>query len=330
MPDAPQNSTIRVRGAERPCIGQRHIRRRNYFLLEKVGSPLRKRFLAFDPLQGPRGCYFLVTELRVGQSTEQQLRVLARLTDESFPRIVEWQRRGEVVDVAITWTEGITVARYLEHIQSGRRPTPDPGQTLRLIQGLASSVCRLWHRLQVAHGDIQPENVIVTAHPSSLRLIDFGNAWTADRATTRVEGDGQHPLFAAPELLTSQSIDGFTADQFSVSVLFFVLLTGQIPYDGLGGKAGQPKYSSIAANALERPSDLSNACRKLPAELRNGIDAVVTRGLALSPELRFVNRHEWLSALSELSARFRLPPKPTGAGAMLTRVIERWFGTGNQ
>jgi hypothetical protein len=193
-PDAAR--TVRVRGVERPYLERRRIRRRTYYLLERIGSPLRKRFLAFDPFQGPGGDFFLV----------------------------------------------------------------------------------------------------------------------------------QHRCYAAPELQTGSVCDGFAADQFSVSVVFYELLTGVLPYDGLGGKAGRPEYVTQAADTPAPPSRVAQACRDLPRSLRDRLDAVVLRGLALNPERRFPDRHVWLNELYESSARFRLTPELPALENLLTRVIRRLIG----
>jgi serine/threonine protein kinase len=252
------------------------------------------------------------------------LRVLSRLKSDAFPRVVEWQRRGENIDVVLTWIEGISLAEYLQNLSASRRPPVDPGQALRLIQGLANAVCQLHHHLQIAHGDIQPANVIITMQPSRLHLIDFGSAWTVDWTTRRVEGDGHHRCYDAPELQNDSTPVGFATDQFSVSVLLFELLTGQLPYGGLGGKAGRPEYVSRAADSLAPPSQASASCRELPRSLRDRLDTLALRGLALNPDDRYPDRNAWLCDLSELSARFRITPDLSPVENVLTRVIG-WF-----
>ncbi len=253
--------TVNVRGRTRPYLECRRIRRRDYFLLARVGSPFRESYLAFDRLAGPGGDFFLVQSLPVGKATEQLLRVLSRLKSDAFPRVVEWQRKCDQIDVALTWIEGISLADYLQNIREGCRPPVEPAQAVRLINGLAHVVCHLQRRLQVAHGDIQPANLIVTSHPSRLQLIDFGSAWTAHWTTRRTEGDGHHRCYAAPELQAGSIPVTLASDQFSVSVLLFELLTQQLPFGGLGGKSGRPEFIARAADTLVPPSQISPSCQ---------------------------------------------------------------------
>ena len=327
-PDDQQNRsprTIHVRGRPKTYLDRRRVGRRDLYLLERIGSPFRERYLAFDPREGPGGDFFQVQVWPAGPLAQQQFRVLRRLKDDSLPRAVECQRRGEGIDVVLTWIEGIPLAQYFENIRQRRRPAVDPGQAVRLIHGLASAVCKLHQKPQVAHGDIQPPNVIVTDHTSRLVLIDFGSAWTTEATAQREEGDGLHRCYAAPEIQTKgAAVAGFLADQFSVSVLFYELLTQQLPYGGLGGKAGRPEYIERARDSLVAPSETNANCRALPRSLRDGVDRVATRGLALDPSQRYPDRHAWLNDLFEVYARFRLTPELSPGESLLTRVI-RWL-----
>ena len=315
---------VNIRGRNRPYLEHRRIRRRDYFLLERIGSPFRESYLAFDPLAGPRGNFFLVQSLPVGKATEQLLRVLSRLKSDAFPRVVEWQEQRHQIDVALTWTEGISLADYLQNIRERRRPPVEPAQAMRLVKGLAHAVCHLQRRLQVAHGDIQPANVLVTSHPSRLQLIDFGSAWTTDWTTRRTEGDGHHRCYAAPELQTGTAAVSLASDQFSVSVLLFELLTLNLPYGGLGGKAGRPDFIARAADTLVPPSQISSNCQQLPRSLRDRLDAIVLRGLVLNPEERYPDHNTWLDDWKELTARFSISPELPPVENMLTKVIG-WF-----
>jgi hypothetical protein len=184
---------------------------------------------------------FLVQSLPVGNAAEQLQRVLSRLKAMRFRESWNGSKQRHQIDVALTWTEGISLAEYLQNIRDGRRPPVEPAQALRLVNGLAHAVCHLQRRLQVNHGDIQPANVIITSPPA-----------VCSSSISAVHGQPTGPL-AAPKAtaitaatprrnfrpVTPVTLAG---DQFSVSVLLFELLTQQLPYGGLGGKAGRPEF----------------------------------------------------------------------------------------
>ncbi len=314
--------TVTIRGRRVPYLERRTIGRRDYFLLEQLGP--RRSYRAFDPRSGPGGDFFFIQMLGQGPRLDQRLRVLRRLKHDAFPRCVEWQRRGESTEVVLTWIEGISLADYLEHVRNGRRPPVAPGEAVLLIHGLANGLNRLHQSLQLAHGDLQPANLVLTSHPSRLVMIDFGSAWTVETTARRHEGDGRHPIYAAPELSHPSPLVGFHADQFSASVILYELLTGVVPYDGLGGKAGRPEFRAEAERILMAPSQISHRCEGLPRLLRELLNRVTLRGLALDPDQRYPDRRDWLNDLFELYASFRLPVPDSTGTRLLTRVVD-WF-----
>jgi serine/threonine protein kinase len=315
---------IVIRGRPLAYLERRWIRRREYYLLERIGSPRRERYKAFDPLAGPGGDFFQIQSWDSSPRATQHLRRLARLKVEPFPRVVEWERHTNGYSVVLTWVEGPSLSQYFEILRVGHRPPIDPGEATRLIRGLANGVCKLHSQLRICHGDIQPANVILTRHPSRLLLIDFGSAWVCESALARVPGDGAHPCYCAPELWADAAVNGFHADQFSVSVLFYQLLTQNVPYQGLGGKAGWDEFARHSPLTLIPPSEVTQVCRDLPRTLREQLDRTVLRGLALRPEDRFADPTTWLNEMFELHARLRLTPQPSRVERWLIRLMD-WF-----
>lgn len=316
---------VRIRGRETPFLARQQIGRRDFFLLERVGSAWRERYRAFDPLAGPGGDFFVVQVSPQGPEVEQLLHVGRRLKGEGLPRAVAVDRRQDGVWIVWSWVDGISLADYFAHLRAGRRPPVGPAEAVRLVHGLAHAVSQLHQRAQVVHADIQPANVILTDHPSRLRLIDFGNAWTIQTTVQRVAGDGFHPCYAAPELQRGLIQVGFAADQFSVHVLLYELLTAHIPYAGLGGKSGLPEFLAGTQNSLAPPSRHSAACHELPRSLGNELDAVVCRGLALTAADRYPDRHAWLDALGQLLTRLRQPPRELPPIERTLTGALRWF-----
>ncbi|MGA7756642.1 MAG: AAA family ATPase [Ilumatobacteraceae bacterium] len=95
---------------------------------------------------------------------------------------------------------------------------------LGLIDQLAETLDHLHgHQPAVVHGDVKPENVIVTADGRAV-LVDFG-------AAMRVGDDRERlgtPGFSAPEVLAGEALSP-AADVYSLAALTVYLLTGIVP-----------------------------------------------------------------------------------------------------
>ncbi len=122
--------------------------------------------------------------------------------------------------------------------QSGGLPLPD---VLALVDQIAETLDHLHgQRPIVVHGDLKPENVVVTPDGRAV-LIDFG-------AAMRVGDDRERlgtPGFSAPEVLSGDDV-GAAADIYSLAAVTVFLLTGIVP------RLGTTWPQAIADRSLTR------------------------------------------------------------------------------
>jgi len=316
-------STIRFGGREYPVLDRLRIGRRTYLLLDHISRGGRERYLAYDPSAGPGGDFRAVLILPRSSAAVRHARVLKRLSvnNENVPRIFDYQAQRDRLVMVLDWIRGVTLDDYLEKVKSGDRQPPSPYEALRLVRGLAHGLYHFHHSRQVNHGDIKPENLILTSQRPRLVTIDFGSAWFAQDTINRSPGDGFSPAYGAPELQDRRSFVDFRADQFSASVVLFELITLQLPYDHLGGKAGRREWIAIARDKLMPPSRLASDSKRLPRSLWEGIDRVVLTGLALDPEDRYPTPRAWLDELDQVYAQMRHESHLSSAEVWLTRAV---------
>jgi serine/threonine protein kinase len=151
------------------------------------------------------------------------------------------------------------------------------------------------HKKNFVHGDIRPDNLLLCREPNRLVLIDFGSAWCVETTCVRQEGDGASAFYAAPEQLQQREFIDFRSDQFSASVVFYEMLTLELPYGGLGGKAGLDDFhvASMSQSWIP-PRQLSSDRNRMPGRLWSRIDEIVRRGLQLDSDARYPNAKDWL------------------------------------
>lgn len=98
----------------------------------------------------------------------------------------------------------------------------------RFLQQLASALKFLGEE-NVAHFDLKPSNILLTAAPSfTLKLADFGFAQKLSSGEEKRSIRGS-PLYMAPEILMHRKYDA-KADLWSVGVILYEGLFGKAPY----------------------------------------------------------------------------------------------------
>ena len=134
------------------------------------------------------------------------------------------------------------------------------------------------HRAGVVHGDIKPENIMLT--PSGeVKILDFGLAKTLPGAeespTVDLAGTfAGTPAYMAPEVLMEIVPDG-RADIFSLGVVFYEILAGKHPFQAGSFLAtcdrirreNPPPVRSLNPNV---PAELQEVVRKMLVKPRDG------------------------------------------------------------
>lgn len=324
----PERRTITFRGHTYPVLDRITVGRRTYFVLERLSGGPRKRYKVFDPATGPGGDLRTLYVLPRTLATAQHLKVLKRLSqaNPSFPKLLDFQSRRDEFFVVMNWVWGRDLRSFLTRVRSRPRLTPSAVQAFQLFRRLAHAVTQLHHQTSCIHGDLKPENLILARNPNRIVIIDFGSAWTSERAAYRVEGDGRTDAYASPEQHRGEEAVNHQSDQFSASVVAYELLTGKLPYDGIGGKAGCPDIREAASVKLTPPSELSADRGWLPQDIWSEIDRVVLRGLALDAANRYPGRSAWLADLDAIDAMMKLPARVSGFNQAMLRALD-WLGS---
>jgi serine/threonine protein kinase len=157
-------------------------------------------------------------------------------------------------------------------------------EALRITRSIAEAL-HYAHSQQVVHRDIKPANIMLL--PSGdPKILDFGIAkmqTMRSNPTTAFQVVGT-PLFMAPEQALGHQPDG-RADLFSLGAIAYTLLTGRLAFGA----------SSIPATVRRVVEDDPEPPSQIIPDLPPGIDAVIARLLAKSPD----HRHSCGRALAQ-------------------------------
>jgi serine/threonine protein kinase len=163
---------------------------------------------------------------------------------------------------------------------------------------LWEAACALGHAHQrgVVHRDVKPANIMFD-HDGRVMLTDFGIS-KALQAASGFTGTGMiigTPHYMAPEQAKGQTVDG-RADQYSLGVVGYRLITGQLPF------SGDSVHTILYKHIFEDPPTARDVRREVPEFLA----AAVHRAMAKDPAQRFATIEEFATAV--------WPEQPVTAG----------------
>lgn len=120
----------------------------------------------------------------------------------------------------------------------------------RVIEQVLNAI-NYCHSNEIVHRDIKPENVLIdTKKGDQIKLIDFGTAqkFTRGKKMTQTFGTA---YYIAPEVLTTSYDE--KCDIWSIGVIFYILLSGKPPFDGIDDKEiiKRVKKGEIQVNTME-------------------------------------------------------------------------------
>lgn len=223
--------------------------------------------------------------------------IARRLYSPHVLRVHQQDRKRHYLYLATEYVDGQTLTQWLiDH------PRPDLATVRDIVEQVARGL-NAFHRQEMVHQDLRPDNIIID-RTGTVRIIDFGS--------TRVPGllealpvEDEALLgavqYAAPEYrIGTPGTD--RADQFSLGVIAYQMLTGALPY---GAQAALAQTPADLVRLRYQPASV--AAIGIP----DWVDRALERAVHPDPDRRY-------EALSELTYDLRhpnpdfttLPPRP--------------------
>lgn len=185
-----------------------------------------------------------------------------------------------------------------EYCTSTQRTTDDLiDLAIQIADGLQHA-----HEAGVIHRDLKPSNILVDDR-GRVRVLDFGIARL--RGTSRLTQAGSTVgtlAYSPPELAQGKDAEP-TSDIYSLGVVMYQMLTGQLPFDA------DHEAALLYCILHEPPKPLSDSKSDVPA----GLQGIVLRCLEKKPEKRFPNCNELIKELRRCRTGHVSEPMP-GAG----------------
>jgi len=173
-------------------------------------------------------------------------------------------RKRNFLYFATEFVEGRTLTQWMID-----NPRPDLETVRGIVEQIAKGL-RAFHRLEMLHQDLRPDNILLDS-TGTIKIIDFGAVTVAGLMEMASPFRRSHLLgtaqYTAPEYFLGEN--GTTrSDLFSLGVIAYQMLSGKLPYGTEVAKArtraAQKKlnYCPVLDDDLEIPAWVDDALRK--------------------------------------------------------------------
>jgi len=198
----------------------------------------------------------------VGQSggfTERfarEAQALARLNHPHIVTVYDFGQRHDLYYFAMEFVDGPTLRQLIAAERIA------PREALAIVPQICDAL-QFAHDHGIVHRDIKPENILLN-RLGQVKIADFGLAKLIGAASS--EGDADRvlgtPQYMAPEQMATPAAVDHRADVYSLGVVFYQMLTGELP----GARLAPPSS-------------------KVSIDVR--LDDVVLRALEQNPQRRY-------------------------------------------
>ncbi|XP_076917965.1 serine/threonine-protein kinase GRIK2-like [Bidens hawaiensis] len=154
------------------------------------------------------------------------------------------------------------VLEYVEGkwVFEGAGPSGGLGENVarRYLRDIVSGLIYL-HSHNIVHGDIKPDNLLITA-TGTVKIADFSVSQVFEDENDMLRRSPGTPVFTAPECCLGKSYHGKTADTWAVGVTLHCMIFGQYPFLG---DTLQDTYDKILNNDVFLPDNLNPSLKDL-------------------------------------------------------------------
>ena len=192
------------------------------------------------------------------------------------------------------YVAGVTLRSIIDN-----GPLP-PARALGIARQIAAGLAHA-HTQGIVHRDVKPANIMISDEIGAgehVRILDFGLArlrGAVGRDATQTNVVVGTPNYMAPEQTVGGGIIDARTDVYAVGIVLFEMICGDRPFQA---------EDTLALLGMHRAAPIPKLVDRVedPVEIPDGVQAIVERALAKSPEDRFQSAIELAQAIDAVTS----------------------------
>jgi protein serine kinase H len=227
------------------------------------------------------------------QAIAREVSILSRLHHKNIVTLFEVHLHGNMIFLVTELASEGELFRCI--LQQGEYPEET---SRKMVSQILRAVSYL-HAHGIAHRDLKPQNILITTREGKQRLLlaDFGlsKAFNDEIMFTSCGS----PEYVAPEVLANAPYTQ-ACDIWSVGVIAFILLTGELPFSVGPNETPEDLYAHIEGADYQWPTEVHVSRRA-----RSFVDSILVVDPSARESADGCLRHPWIIARASRSPTYR-------------------------
>lgn len=273
------------------------------FFMPKTGSVLSGRFEIIEEIgKGGMGKVYKVLDREISEkialklirpeiaSNEKiierfrnELKSARKIAHKNVCQMFDIGKDGENRYITMEYVSGEDLKKSIQRMEP---------LTMRKALSIAKQICHGLseaHHQGIVHRDLKPHNIMIDIE-GNTKIMDFGIALSQEaKAITDVD-----ILIGTPQYLSPEQVEGKKADQrsdiYSLGIIMFEMVTGQVPFDG----------DTTLAIAVKHKSEMPRDPREFNVQIPEDLSQLILKCMEKDPDRRYQTVEELCARLTSI------------------------------
>ena len=212
---------------------------------------------------------------------KNESKAISLLNHPNIVKVYDVSVNDQLQYIVMEYVDGMTLREYLN--ERGGKLTSR--ETVHFISQILKALEHA-HANGVVHRDIKPQNIMLL-DDGQLRMMDFGIARISRAENQLLSGKTMGSVhYISPEQAKGDETD-CTSDIYSVGVMMYEMLSGQLPFDA----------EDAVEVAIKQISDQPKSLHEIAPQVPAALVEITEKAMAKLPQNRYASAREMLDAL---------------------------------
>ena len=212
---------------------------------------------------------------------KNESKAISLLNHPNIVEVYDVSVNDQLQYIVMEYVDGMTLREYLN--ERGGKLTSR--ETVHFISQILKALEHA-HANGVVHRDIKPQNIMLLDN-GQLRMMDFGIARISRAENQLLSGKAMGSVhYISPEQAKGDETD-CTSDIYSVGVMMYEMLSGQLPFDA----------EDAVEVAIKQISDQPKSLHEIAPQVPAALVEITEKAMAKLPQNRYASAREMLDAL---------------------------------